>query len=67
MKNYMQEYTREQLYDMFANQAEPYRLANQHISEIREQLKELAPDMKDDREVAYLIKSMAYDKAYPNG
>lgn len=64
---YKNKYSKDDLYDMFAHQANPLDLANQQMSEIRQQLKELAPDMEDDRDVAHILKGMAHDKAYPNG
>lgn len=64
---YMSRYSKDDLFDMFANQAAPHQLANQSVHEIGLQLKELSSDMEDVREVASALKSMAYDMAYPDG
>lgn len=61
---YLEKYTNDDLFDMFANQADVVLLANQALVEIQAQLVEISPDMADAREVAAIVKSVAYDAAY---
>jgi hypothetical protein len=64
---YTKKYSADDLFDMFANQADFAALANKSVFEVREQLIEMAPDMEDSRKVAHIIKAKAHDLAYPNG
>lgn len=56
---YAETYTRDELFDMFANQADYAKLSKQSERTIAAQLKQLAPDMQDAGAVALIIKRMA--------
>ncbi len=56
---YAQTYTHDQLFDMFANQADFEKLANQDKKQIAADLKDMAPDMEDPGAVTLIIKRMA--------
>lgn len=60
---YTNQYSNDDLYDMFANQADFIRLAQQPLKDISSNLKELAPDMEDADEVAKIIKTKAEENA----
>lgn len=61
---YAEMYTKDDLFDMFANQADVEILAKQPVAEIEQQLQELAPDMEDAADVATIIRDMAGQRAY---
>ena len=56
---YTNKYSKDQLFDMFANQADFTQLAKQSVARIAADLKELAPDMEDANQVALNIKVTA--------
>lgn len=62
MTRYTDQYTKDDLYDMFANDADTARLAKQPTAIVAQQLQELAPDMEDAPEVARIIQNMAQVK-----
>lgn len=66
MKNYASEYSNDDLYDMFANEADVSLLAGQSVDQIAVDLKDLAPDMADAAMVAAIIKDKADEVDYRN-
>lgn len=56
---YAQKYSADDLFDMFANQAEPERLVMKATDTIAADLQELAPDMEDAEDVARSIQKTA--------
>lgn len=61
--NYTDKYSADDLFDMFANQADFRALLHQQSDIIEQQLLELAPDMEDAAEVAVSIKRTAGELA----
>lgn len=59
MTTYMRTYSADDLFDMFANDADMVKLAKQPEVEIAQQLSDLAPDMEDTEKVAQLLRSRA--------
>lgn len=56
---YLKEYSEDDLFEMFANQADFNELAAQSENEIVKQLQELAPDMEDAYGVMEIIRRKA--------
>jgi hypothetical protein len=63
---YMEKYSNNDLFDMFANEANFAKLANQTEEQVYSDLLELAPDMEDAEEVAAMIKKNARTIALNN-
>jgi hypothetical protein len=61
--NYMDKYSTDDLFDMFANQADFRALLSQQSDITEQQLLEMAPDMEDVRDVAASIKRAAGELA----
>lgn len=60
---YAEKYSADDLFDMFANQADVFTLARMPSDKIASELRELAPDMEDSREVGKIIRRHAEAEA----
>ncbi len=56
---YTEQYSADELHEMFANEVDNQTLVNWDITAMAAQLQELAPDMEDATEVASAIKTNA--------
>lgn len=52
---YAEKYSADELFDMFANDADVFALAKTPTDKIAGDLRQLAPDMEDSREVGKII------------
>lgn len=63
MTQYAQKYSSDDLFDMFANQADSVELFAMPQSQMVQRLQELAPDMEDASQVAAIIKHKAQSES----